>query len=217
MKRNLNNFVYPKIKAGNLDTFWIRKSIFDALEKNLPKFKGRLLDVGCGEMPYRDFIEKQSEISEYVGLDIDTALPYHSDVKPDARWDGDAMPFDDNSFETAIGTELLEHCPDPGCTLREIRRVLKPGGIFFFTVPFLWPLHESPNDQYRYTPFALEKLMQNAGFKKIEISAGGGWHASLAQMLGLFHSFIHPVNVVLIDQKSRFPVDHDIQNSGMAR
>ena len=59
-------------------------------------------------------------------------------------------------------------------------------GHFFFTVPFLWPLHEVPHDEFRYTPFLLEKLLEESGFENIDIKATGGWHASMAQMLGLW-------------------------------
>jgi SAM-dependent methyltransferase len=68
--------------------------------------------------------------------------------------------------------------------MREALRVLRPGGLLFFTVPFLWPLHEVPHDEYRYTPFALERHLRNAGFEQIKLRALGGWDASLAQMIG---------------------------------
>jgi SAM-dependent methyltransferase len=70
--------------------------------------------------------------------------------------------------------------------LSEIRRVLRPGGRLFFTVPFLWPLHEVPYDYYRYTPFALQRHLENTGFSQIELHPLGGWDASLAQMIGLW-------------------------------
>ena len=81
---------------------------------------------------------------------------------------------------------MLEHCPEPEIVLKEVFRVLKPEGVFFFTVPFLWNLHEVPNDEYRYTPFSLERHLKNSGFNNIEIKATGGWHAAMAQMLGLW-------------------------------
>ena len=96
------------------------------------------------------------------------------------------MPFENNQFDSAFGTEVLEHCPYPKAILKEVNRVLKPGGIFFFTVPFIWPLHEVPHDEFRYTPFSLKRLLEESGFEKIELEATGGWHASLAQMLGLW-------------------------------
>jgi hypothetical protein len=65
-------------------------------------------------------------------------------------------------------------------------RVLKPGGLLFFTVPLFWPLHDVPHDEYRYTPFALEHYLRNSGFTQIKLKALGGWDASLAQTIGLW-------------------------------
>ena len=96
------------------------------------------------------------------------------------------MPFENSSFDCAFGTEVLEHCPEPEIVLNEVYRVIKPKGVFFFTVPFLWNLHETPHDEYRYTPYSLERHLKNSGFKNINILATGGWHASMAQMLGLW-------------------------------
>ncbi|WP_338359082.1 class I SAM-dependent methyltransferase [Yeosuana marina] len=169
-----------------LDRYYVRTSIFEAIKISLFHFKDNLLDIGCGKMPYRDYVLKHSKVKSYVGLDIEMALEYDTSVKPDFTWDGETMPFENESFDCALGTEVLEHCPEPAIILNEVYRVLKPEGIFFFTVPFLWNLHEVPNDEYRYTPFSLERHLKNAGFNEIEIKATGGWHASMAQMLGLW-------------------------------
>lgn len=181
-----DNFTKIPFTANNLDRYFIRTSIFSSVKRSLPYFKGRLLDVGCGQMPYRDYIKKNSSIEEYIGLDIDTAIEYKKDIKPDYTWDGNTIPFKDNSYNTLIATEVLEHCPYPNQTLKEMYRVLKADGHIFISVPFLWNLHETPHDEYRYTPFALERLFIEAGFRNIKVSAGGGWHASMAQMLGLW-------------------------------
>jgi len=169
-----------------LDIYYIRRAIMKALTENLRYFNGTLLDVGCGRMPYRKYIQSSSRVDKYVGLDIETAHVYDKNIKPDYRWDGITMPFTNEEFDTAIATEVLEHCHDPLLVLKEIYRVLKPQGVFFFTVPFLWNLHEVPHDEYRYTPFALKKIAEDAGFSDIQIFPTGGWHASLAQVLGLW-------------------------------
>lgn len=181
-----NNFVGITLNSANQDIFIIRNSIFKSLTQNLPKLKGSLLDVGCGKMPYKNYILAQSDVTDYVGLDIEQALVYDAEISPDYTWDGVTMPFEDDRFDCVIATEVLEHCPEPEVVLNEVFRVLKPQGVLFFTVPFLWNLHEVPHDEYRYTPFSLQRHLCNSGFETIEIKATGGWHAAMAQMLGLW-------------------------------
>lgn len=174
------------LKRSNTDQI-IQKTLIDSvINKNIENFNGNLLDVGCGEMPYKQKIIFNKKVTCYTGLDIENALEYNPTVKPDITWDGINMPFESNSFDCAFATEVLEHCPEPSITLNEIHRVLKKDGFFFFTVPFIWNLHEWPHDYYRYTPAALHHLLEKAGFNQIEIKSYGGWHLSLAQFLGLW-------------------------------
>jgi SAM-dependent methyltransferase len=186
VKTHRNSFLTPILNTESLDIFIIRSSILDALTKNIGQFKGTLLDVGCGEMPYKSLlISPLSKVERYVGLDLGNNALYTKSV-PDIFWDGETIPLPDISVECAIATEVLEHCPKPENVMKEIYRVLRPEGIFFFTVPFIWPLHDVPYDQYRYTPYSLERLLSNSGFEQIDIKAMGGWDASLAQMIGLW-------------------------------
>ena len=179
------NFLHPKCNAQQLDLFIIRKSILKALNVHLSKFRGTLLDVGCGHMPYRSLLTStQSHVNQYIGLDLKDN-PIHNNY-PDIIWQEGEIPLADHSIDCAITTEVLEHCPNPEEVMKEINRVLKPGGLLFFTVPFLWPLHEVPHDHYRYTPFSLRRHLIGSGFASIKIEALGGWDASLAQMLGLW-------------------------------
>ena len=181
-----NQFIDIPLNKNTIDRYWVRSSIFKAIKSSSHSFKGDLLDAGCGRMPYREFLLENSEIHSYTGLDIETSLQYDSNIKPDILWDGQTMPIKDNCYETVIATEVLEHCPDPDQYLAEVYRVLKPGGTFFFTVPFVWPLHEVPHDAYRYTPFTLERMFNKAGFSEIEIKSLGGYNAALATMIGLW-------------------------------
>ena len=82
-------------------------------------------------MPYKDLILSNSKINNYIGLDIETGLNYEG-IKADVFWDGKIMPFESDSFDVVISTEVLEHVPNPDAYLIEVKRVLKPGGIFFY-------------------------------------------------------------------------------------
>ncbi len=181
-----DDFIHINLNTHNIDRYYHRTSILRAIEKNLDCFKGKLLDTGCGKMPYRNYILENTKISEYVGLDIETAKTYDDYIKPDVTWNGKKMPFDDNSFDCILATEVLEHVPKPDIFLSEVFRVLKKGAPFFFTTPFLWPLHEPPYDEYRYTPFSMKRILTAHGFSDINVEALGGWNASLGQMIGLW-------------------------------
>lgn len=178
-------FLRPRCVPVFLDKWIVRKSILDALTRHQTQLFGTLLDVGCGQMPYKPLLDSpSSQVTRYIGLDFE-ANPVHENA-PDITWIDGRIPLDDASVECALATEVFEHCPDPEGVMKEIYRVLKPNGVLFFTVPFLWPLHEVPFDQYRYTPYALERHLSNSGFNNIELEAMGGWDESLAQMLGLW-------------------------------
>ncbi len=181
----IDEYLQPPFCLENLDRVIARRAILKALQQVLPRFHGTVLDIGCGHMPYRSItLLPPSQAQEYIGLDLDGSVHYKE--KPDLVWDGKVMPLQKNSIDWAIATEVLEHCPFPEIVTAEAFRVLKPGGGFFLTVPFLWPLHDVPYDEYRYTPFSLRRHLENVGFREVEIQALGGWDASLAQMIGLW-------------------------------
>jgi SAM-dependent methyltransferase len=180
----LEQFLAPSCTPRNLDLFLVRSAILQALQETTRHFSGTLLDVGCGYMPYKSLVlAPLSRATRYLGLDLERST---YEAKPDLCWDGDRIPLAENVVDCALATEVFEHCPSPELIMGETLRVLKPGGLLFFTVPFLWPLHDVPRDEYRYTPFALERHLRNSGFTQIKLKALGGWDASLAQTIGLW-------------------------------
>jgi SAM-dependent methyltransferase len=183
MKKYNEDFINIKLSSETVYVYSVRKLLQKALDRNIDLFHGVLLDLGCGEMPYRQYLlDNNKKITKYIGMDIDYSQ-YHQSVKPDLFWDGKKINLGNEKADTVIATELFEHIGNIGEVLAEIHRVLSGKGQLFLTVPFIWPLHETPHDEYRYTPYSLERFLVKAGFKDIIIAPLGGYNASLAQML----------------------------------
>lgn len=177
-----DNFV-PPLTAEHIDLHVNRTAILRSLHQSLEAIYGDVLDVGAGHQPYRKLFESLDSTASYTPLD----LADNANYSPSAfSWDGVRMPFEDDSFDTVILTEVLEHCPQPEITLAEVRRVLRPESKLFLTVPFLWPTHDCPHDEYRYTPWSLERHLRNCGFAEVQLWPTGGWDAALAQTIGLW-------------------------------
>jgi SAM-dependent methyltransferase len=119
---------------------------------------GALLDVGAGLKPYSVVYEPYFE--RCISTDVEHS---QHDIQVDVIASADDLPFEDRTFDCILCTEVLEHCPDPDQALREMCRVLKPGGRIFLTTPFLVALHEMPFDFYRYTPSAFDVMARDAG------------------------------------------------------
>lgn len=180
-----DQFIQPELQKIGYSLYAIRSSLLVAIESVKPRIKGVVVDLGCGEMPYKELLMEDGNITQYIGIDWQPT-EYHNQVKPDIYWDGKTIPLPDNHADWFILTEFLEHYFDTQSILKEIHRVLKPGGCIYFTVPCIWPLHETPHDEYRFTPFSLEKHFKSAGFNKVDIKPLGGINRSLAIMLGVW-------------------------------
>jgi SAM-dependent methyltransferase len=142
-------------------------------------FSGRVLDIGCGKKPYRAILGEV--VDRWLGLDF----PDTASGRPAADVFGSAMeiPFAPSSFDTVLSTQVLEHVACPERLIREAHRVLKPGGHFVLTAPQTNPLHEEPNDYFRYTCYGLKALSEDAGFQIIDVRPLGGAIATVGQMI----------------------------------
>ncbi|MHB8880754.1 MAG: class I SAM-dependent methyltransferase [Thermodesulfovibrionales bacterium] len=146
-------------------------SVLQGLAPWLSGISGNVLEVGCGAQPYRHLIAASCR---YQGLDWEEAGIRFGYTSPDTiYYQGGDFPLKSGTFENVFHTEVLEHIYRKELFLRECRRVLKPGGEMFFSVPFQARYHYIPHDYWRFTPAALERMLREAGFGEIDIIPRG--------------------------------------------
>ncbi len=136
----------------------------ESLRKAGTLLRGRLLDVGCGESPYRELCPN----AEYIGLD---RAPGRNTA---VLGDGLDLPFKDGMLDGAVMTEVLEHVPVPEALIREVARVVRKQGLLYLTAPMTWCLHYAPNDYYRFTQYGLEFLLRQNGLEPVRVTRIGG-------------------------------------------
>ena len=128
---------------------------------------GEVLDLGGGVNPtYFNFLQQTSD-TKIVNLDYK-----NKDVQR-VNFETDLLPFAPGSVDQVLAFNILEHIYNYRHLTREAARVLKSKGEMIGFVPFLINYHPDPNDYFRYTKEALEKIFIEAGFKEIQIKAIG--------------------------------------------
>ena len=139
---------------------------------------GRLIDIGCGTKPYKDLLTPY--ITKHIGIDHKDTL--HDTSNIDRFGTAYELPAEDNEFDCALCTAVLEHLEEPELALKECYRVLKQGGVAIYSVPFIWHLHEEPRDFYRFSKYGLKYLFEKTGFEIIEIKALSGFWITFGQL-----------------------------------
>jgi SAM-dependent methyltransferase len=92
----------------------------------------------------------------------------------------DLKPYAANIYDFAVMDQVLEHVNNPWKAVREVHRILKKGGWFINTTPFLIEIHEVPADYWRFTADALKELM--ADFSHVEVYSWGNKKTALWQI-----------------------------------
>jgi SAM-dependent methyltransferase len=164
------------ILAGDESHWWYRgrrRVLHAELDRvGLPP-DARILDAGCGSGRMLDELRARGDV---IGVDAD------ADAVSTTRRRGHAarrcavehMPFADASFDLVTCLDVIEHTPDDRRTLRELRRVTRPGGTLVVTVPAyqaLWSAHDVVNGHYRrYRMPELRAAAQEAGWHHLRDS-----------------------------------------------
>ena len=135
----------------------------------------RLLDVGCGVKPYEPFFA--DAVAEYVGVDVAGAAA-------DLVGTVESLPVPDGSFDLVLCTQTLEHAEDPGRAVRELRRVVAPGGRVLASTHGVQVYHPNPGDYWRWTHAGLERLFrENADWGAVAVTPGSGTTACIGMLV----------------------------------
>ena len=201
------------------------KEIYRNMLRLMPNLKGRLLDIGCGSKPHKDMLN----VNEHIGIEIDDDGRQNHKYA-DVLYNGEEMPFDDKSFDSALASEVLEHVFNPDTLLRETNRVLKIDGIFLLSTPFLWEEHGQPYDYARYTSFGLKYILEKKGFKIIEqVKCGNGVEVVFQKLSNYFFRafklkfpfviiiflIIFPINIIGLIVSKILPRNNDMYLSNI--
>lgn len=139
----------------------------------LPAYGGRVVDVGCGNKPYRAWF---GDTSEYLGLDVAAGAQVDIVVSPDAQW-----PLPDQNYDVLLSTQVIEHVVSLEFTLNQMSRVLKAGGVMILSFPFLYNVHGAPHDYRRFTLYGAERLLP--GYEIVHLECLGGIGSTLVILL----------------------------------
>jgi SAM-dependent methyltransferase len=138
-----------------------------------PDAPRHVLDLGCGKGDSVDGFRRLAPNVDWVGVDVADTQEARSRRRSDATfvtYDGTRVPFPDGTFDLVYSSQVLEHVADPRLHLREIARVLRPGGLLIGSTSQLEPFHSM--SFWNLTPFGFVSLAREAGLRVRELRPG---------------------------------------------
>ncbi len=133
----------------------------------------RIMDLGCGTGGSVDLFRQFDPQVDWVGVDIADSQEVRQRRRTDATfitYDGTTLPFPDASFDVVYSSQVLEHVHDPVGQLREVARVLRPGGALIGSTSQLEPYHS--RSYWNYTALGFVSLAGEAGLTVQELRPG---------------------------------------------
>jgi len=134
-------------------------------------------------------------------------LPFRSYRSIDfPEYDLCAGPLASQNWDIILLDQVLEHVVSPAKAVRNIWTMLRPGGVFVNTTPFLIPIHEHPIDCSRWTETGIKHFLADNGFPLDGIQTGswGNRHCLIANLSGRWPAYIPLLHSVKNDP--RYPV-----------
>lgn len=138
----------------------LRNSIEKEIKGLVPKLNKedkKILEIGCGAKSYKKLFPK----AKWIATDIKKCE--NMDKIEDVR----KLSYKNNEFDVVFCIFVLEHVFEYEKAVSEIHRVLKKDGLLIAGTPFIYPLHDKPNDFWRFTEFSLKKILSK--FEEVKI------------------------------------------------
>jgi SAM-dependent methyltransferase len=146
----------------------VRRTITDFVLEWKHLLRAPVLEVGsrrCEGSWWADLRAQTEFEGHWIGADMQPGP--HVDIVSDLT-NRDALEEYEEFFGSCLCVETFEHVTYPAKMLDTIHWALKPGAWIIITTPFAFPVHEFPNDYWRFTPSGLELLLTDAGFIDIQ-------------------------------------------------
>ena len=168
-----------------------RENLYNLLEESIKEYvlsrndeKLKIINIGAGgEISYhiKKHLKNRNYI-DYIEIDIDEKR------NPDYVLDIQNMYLiNDEEVDVVFCLEVLEHVQNPFKAVSEIYRILKPGGVIIGSVPFVFPIHDEPDDYFRYTKYGISYLFRD--FKCLKLvernSYIRSWYVILLRLVNI--------------------------------
>ncbi len=166
---------------------WLADRFAERVAGEVPE-GARILDAGAGDCLYRPLFDQ----AHYVGLDYAKGFEKVDFSHLDCVGGLLHLPFRDGSFDAVLSVNVLEHVPEPSLVMREMSRVLRPGGVLYLMVPQSVRVHYAPYDFYRYTEHGLRYQAEQAGLEVEELEPEGGYWLLMGYQLTRATGYLFP-------------------------
>ena len=148
--------------------------------------RGVIVDIGGGRNP---------DYFQYLRHDTENKIKAIDGSMDGIDFEKDRLPFENNSVDTVLLCNVLEHIYNHKFLLSEILRIMRPNGQIIGFVPFWVGYHADPHDYFRYTDECLIRIFNEVGFKdtKIERIGGGSFLGNFNNVVLSVPRFMRPI------------------------
>ncbi|UCD74390.1 MAG: methyltransferase domain-containing protein [Phycisphaerales bacterium] len=161
---------YSEVEVYRRRADSLTQIVRDAAPKGTPP--ARILDLGCGDGLFTHLLARTGV--QAIGVDAEAGAvaqaaartaeeaaggAYPGPAPEFQTGRGEALPFDSDSLQTVAMLDVIEHLPNPVSVLREVQRVLLPGGLLVISTP-AWQFGGSSDPVYHVCEYTLPELVQ---------------------------------------------------------